>query len=54
MEAVEDPVGGNNHALALKIAADHPGMQPYTNMGPGGGKPFLLSVHPHNGNAGNY
>ena len=26
MEAVEDPVGGNNHALALKIAAEHPGM----------------------------
>ena len=25
MEAVEDPVGGNNHALALKIARDHPG-----------------------------
>ena len=30
MEAVEDRVGGNNHALALKIAAEHPGMQPYT------------------------
>ena len=35
MEAVEDPVGGNNHALALKIAAEHPGMQPYTNAGGG-------------------
>ena len=31
MEAVEDPVGGNNPALALKIAAKHPGNQPYTN-----------------------
>ena len=30
MEAVEDRVGGNNRALALKIAAKHPGMQPYT------------------------
>ena len=29
VEAVEDRVGGNNHALALKIAAEHPGMQPY-------------------------
>ena len=28
MEAVEDPVGGNNRALALKIAAEHPGMHP--------------------------
>ena len=28
MEAVEDPVGGNDHALAQKIAAKHPGMQP--------------------------
>ena len=27
MEAVEDPVGGNDHALAQKIAAKHPGMQ---------------------------
>ena len=33
MEAVEDPVGGNNHALALKIAAEHPGMQPYMRGG---------------------
>ena len=39
MEAVEDPVGGNNRALALKIAAEHPGMHP------GRGEPFLLSVH---------
>ena len=38
MEAVEDPVGGNNRALALKIAAEHPGMQPYTNTGGGGRK----------------
>ena len=30
MEAVEDPVGGNNRALALNIAVEHPGMQPYT------------------------
>ena len=28
MKAVEDPVGGNDHALAQKIAAKHPGMQP--------------------------
>ena len=60
MEAVKDPVGGNNHALALKIAAEHPGMQPYTNTGGwgggggGGGKPFWPSVHPYNENAGNY
>ena len=31
MEAVEDRVGGNNHALALIIASEHPGMKPYTN-----------------------
>ena len=31
VEAVEDPAGGNNHALALNIAAEHPGMQLYTN-----------------------
>jgi len=31
VEAVEDPAGGNNHALALKIAAEHPGMHPYIN-----------------------
>ena len=30
VEAVEDRVGGNNHALALQIAAEHPGMQLYT------------------------
>ena len=36
VEAVKDPVGGNNHALAQKIAAEHPGMQPYTNTGVGG------------------
>ena len=40
MEAVEDPVGGSNRALALKIAAEHPGMQPYTNMGGGRGGTF--------------
>ena len=40
MEAVEDPVGGNNRALALKIAAEHPGMHP----GGEGGGPFLLLV----------
>ena len=43
MEAVEDPVGGSNHALALKIAAEHPGMQPYTNMGGGEENHFALS-----------
>ena len=26
MEAVEDYVGGNNHALAHAIAAEHPGV----------------------------
>ena len=31
VEAVEDLVGGNNPALALKIAAEHPGMQPSSN-----------------------
>ena len=37
VEAVKDEVGGNNRALAHKIAADHqiaaehPGMQLYTN-----------------------
>ena len=31
MKAVEDPVGGNNHALAQKIAREHPGMQPSSN-----------------------
>ena len=31
VKAVDDPVGGNNHALALKIAAEHPGMQPSSN-----------------------
>ena len=31
VEAAEDPAGGNNHGLALKIAAEHPGMQLYTN-----------------------
>ena len=31
VEAVEDPAGGNNYALALQIAAEHPGMQPSTN-----------------------
>ena len=41
MEAVEDPVGGNDHALAQKIAAKHPGMKSFTNMG---GKPWLPSV----------
>ena len=49
MEAVEDPVGGNNHALALKIAAEHPGMQPYTNMwgGGGGGRESFFPVCIH-------
>ena len=51
MEAVEDRVGGNNHALALKIASEHPGMQPYTNT-EGREKSFLPSVHPYNDNAG--
>ena len=46
VEAVEDPVGGNNHALALKIAAEHPGMHP------GGGTIFALGAY--NENAGNY
>ena len=49
MEAVEDPVGGNDHALAQKIAAKHPGMQSYTNTG---GKPSLPSSY--NEIAGNY
>ena len=44
VEAVEDPVGGNNYALALKIAADHPGMQPCTNMG-GGRKTIFALIH---------
>ena len=43
MEAVEDPAGGNNHALALKIAAEHPGMQPYISIGEEV-KPSLPSV----------
>ena len=43
MEAVEDPAGGNDHALALKIAAEHPGMQPYISIG-GEVKPSLPSV----------
>ena len=29
MEAVEDRVGGNNPALAQKIARDHPGVYTY-------------------------
>ena len=33
VEAVKDKVGGNNPALAQKIARDHPGMQPYTGAG---------------------
>ena len=41
MKAVEDPVGGNDHALAQKIAAKHPGIQLYTGWGE---KPFLPSV----------
>ena len=54
MEAVEDPVGGNNHALAMKIAAEHhPGMQPYTNTRRKR-KIILPAVHPYNDNAGNY
>ena len=28
VEAVEDHVGGNNHALAQKIARGHPGVLP--------------------------
>jgi len=31
VKAVEDPAGGNNCALAQKIAAEHPGMQPSSN-----------------------
>ena len=41
MEAVEDPVGGNDHALAQKIAAKHPGIQLYILIQ---GKLFLPSV----------
>ena len=52
MEAVEDPVGGNNHALALKIAAEHPSMQPCTNTG--GGRKTIFTVSAYNENAGNY
>ena len=53
MEAVEDPVGGNDHALAQKIAAKHPGMQPIliwkeTIFA------FSLYIHQYNEHAGNY
>ena len=51
MEAVEDPVGGNNSALALKIAAKHPGMQPYSNTGMGG---TIFALSACNENVGNY
>ena len=44
MEAVEDSVGGNNHALAQKIAAKHPGIQLYILIQGLGGKSFLSSV----------
>ena len=47
MEAVEDRVGGNNHALALKIASEHPGMQPYTNTRGEGKIIFALSASIH-------
>ena len=43
MEAVEDPAGGNNHSLALKIVAEHPSMQPYISIR-GEVKPSLPSV----------
>ena len=46
MEAVEDPVGGNNRALALKIAAEHPGMHP--------GEGTIFALGAYNENAGNY
>ena len=45
MEAVEDPMGGNDHALALKIAAKHPGMQPIL---------IWKGNHFYNEDAGNY
>ena len=53
VEAVEDPVGGNDHALAQKIAAKHPGMQPIliwkeTIFA------FSLYIHQYNEHAGNY
>ena len=47
VEAVEDPVGGNDSALALKIAAKHLGMQPYSNTGMGG-TIFALSAYSEN------
>ena len=56
MEAVEDPVGGNDHALAQKIAAKHPVIQLYILIQGWGGKPifvFSLYVHLYNENAGN-
>ena len=53
MEAVEDPVGGNNHALALKIAAEHSSMQPCTNT-EGGGRKTIFALSAYNENVGNY
>ena len=53
MEAVEDPAGGNNCALAQKIAAEYPGMQPYISIG-GEVKPSLPSFVCASENACNY
>ena len=47
MEAVEDPAGGNNHALALKIAAEHPGMQLYILYRRGSEIIFAFSLYVH-------
>ena len=53
MEAVEDPAGGNNHALAQKIAAKYLGKQPYISIGEEV-KPSLPSFVCASENAGNY
>ena len=45
VEAVEDRAGGNNHALAQKIAAEYLGMQPYTELLRAGGSLLPHFVH---------
>ena len=41
VEAVDSPAGGNNHALAKKIAKDHP-----VNKGRGKDRPQVTKHHP--------
>ena len=47
MEAVEDRAGGNNHALAQKIAAEYLGMQPYTELLRAGGSLLHMCSYPY-------